>query len=108
MREAGFIDGQVLKLVHLSADSNDDGDGGTSHVTCHAAQLNPDVAAPLQVPTAPSYAVASILFQLQGGGRAAALALGRLTMFAGLTLSPAAHALLLLLGVYMPTVTCDV
>ena len=107
MREAGFIDGQVLKTVHLSAGSDDDDDGSTSHVTCTAAQLNPDAAQPLRVPTAPSYAVANILFQLQGGclpGGAGALVFDVVCRLEPVSCSacPAAVA-----G-GMPRVTCDV
>ncbi len=89
VRDAGFHDGQVLKLVHLSADVDDandaNADGITSHVVSYSC-LDPDTSQheqtpPVRVPTAPSFAVANILFQLQS-----------------LSLSPAAHALLLLLG----------
>jgi hypothetical protein len=80
VREAGFHDGQVLKIIHLpaedeaDADADADADGSKSHVMCHGSRIDPDSCQQVQtmslrVPTAPSYAVANILFQLQGNAR---------------------------------------
>ena len=75
VREAGFDDGEVLRMVHVGVG---DGDGDDEQ----QQQQQQQQALRIRIPAPPSYPLANILFQLQG-----------------LRLNPLAHALLILLGV---------
>ncbi len=77
VREGGFDDGEVLRMLHVCVgDGDGDGDGDDDE------QQQQQQALPIHIPAPPSYPLANILFQLQG-----------------LRLTPPAHALLILLGV---------
>ncbi len=72
VREAGFNDTAVLKIVHLCTGSGvaAEGDESAPHITCQGQRENRETmeeeCVSVCVPTAPSYAVAGVLFQLQG------------------------------------------